>query len=595
MKHFIFRLMLEALRLTFFLLPTLLSAQVSGYIVVRPDTEKIAISPFVFGSGDEMTACFSPLVQTQPLIAATKPSLLRFGGIGAEYLDWEADSFAGFQYVDFLDTFIIPLPVNFGVDSFLRLCEDINAEPILTVNMHIADTALARRMVEYANGDTTTPMGQLRAARGHPLPYNVQIWSLGNEPDIAGGQWPTPPWQWTFYRHFGIPFLNWSWQDSSFWTPQDFANLIPLYVNTMESASPIPLEFIYSIAGDPSWLRPVIEPNIDLIDYLDIHYYASSAWDTIADTTDYIEWLSKTDTIFPAEPYAQLFRDSLAAMGASDIDLVVLEFNAGIIIVPDPLWWNYLTGLFIADCIGHWMHVGLKMAAVYSIHEGNPNDPADFPYFGIVRGDTASRRMPSHVIELYNTYFGDTLIYAFSDHKNTGYGIECWASIRSRDNKYVYVVINKTLDTTYTMTMQIKDSVGFFHLLNITNNAPLNAPFNGTTGIEDHGFFAPDSIIGGWTFLTQSFEPVSVSLFEVTPYSGITERREIFKDKILLPSMLKRGMILKLPLGIHVMYNIVGREIYRWDNAEKIKIPDIPQGIYFLKIRSSAPKKVIIF
>ncbi len=78
------------------------------------------------------------------------------------------------------------------------------------------------------------------------------IWSLGNEPDIAGGVWSTPFGNWTFYIHFGIPFSNWSWQDSSFWTPQDFANLIPLHVQAMQNASPIPLSFIYSIAGNPA-------------------------------------------------------------------------------------------------------------------------------------------------------------------------------------------------------------------------------------------------------------------------------------------------------------------------------------------------------
>jgi hypothetical protein len=300
--------------------PWLCFAQVPGNIVVYPDSENIPISRFVFASGDEMTACFSPLSQTRPLILATQPSLLRFGGIGAEYLDWEDDSLGGIFYIDFLDTFLLQDSVRFGVDSFMRLCEYVGAEPILTVNMQTGDTGLARRMVEYANGDTTTPMGSLRARRGHPEPYNVSIWSLGNEPDIAGGQWPVPPWgYWTFYRHFGIPFANWSWQDSSFWTPQDFADLVPLYVRAMESASPIPLKFVYSIAGDLSWLRPVLEPHGGLFDYLDIHYYASSAWDSIADTTDYIEWLSKTDTIYPCELVARVYRDSLAALGMSHI------------------------------------------------------------------------------------------------------------------------------------------------------------------------------------------------------------------------------------------------------------------------------------
>ena len=94
-----------------------------------------------------MSSCFSPLAETRPLIAATKPSLLRFGGIAAEYLDWEADSLGGVFYIDFIDTFMLQDSVNFGIDSFLRLCEVINAEPILTVNMQVVDTGLASMLM----------------------------------------------------------------------------------------------------------------------------------------------------------------------------------------------------------------------------------------------------------------------------------------------------------------------------------------------------------------------------------------------------------------------------------------------------------------
>lgn len=116
-------------------LPLLCFARVSGHIVVYPDSEKIPISPYIFGSGDEMNASFSPLSQIQPLIQATRPRILRFGGIGCEYFDWEADSLSGLSYVDFIDTFILTDSVKFGVDSFLRLCETVSALPILSVNM----------------------------------------------------------------------------------------------------------------------------------------------------------------------------------------------------------------------------------------------------------------------------------------------------------------------------------------------------------------------------------------------------------------------------------------------------------------------------
>lgn len=569
-------------------------AQISGNIVILPDSGKKAISPYVFGSGDEMNASFSPLNQTEPLIYETQPKLLRFGGIGAEYFDWMGDSLNGITYIDFIDTFTMPVPVNFGIDSMLRLCEYVGAEPILTVNMQTTDTSLARKMVEYVNGDTTTPMGNLRAQRGHPQPYNVKIWSLGNEPDIAGGVWPTPVGDWIFYRHFGIPFSNWSWQDSSFWTPQDFANLIPVYVQAMENASPIPLSFIYCIAGNPSWIRPVVEPNIDLIDYLDIHYYPSIfPFDSVPDTTDYIDWLSKTDTITPVEDYIQLFRDSLDAIGAYTIKIVVFEYNGGLIMTSDRLWWNYIDGLFIADCIGHLIRKGIELAGVYSIHEGSPQDSA-FPYFGIIRGDTVSRRMASYVIELYSTYFGDTLIYSYSDHKNTGYGIECWASKRSQDGSYALVIINKTLDTTYNINIRIKDSIQQFHIMSITNNAPIGAPYNGTTGIEDEGFLNPDSTSGGWSFLNHTFTPASIYLFEAYPYINVKER--VFGDnyKLLLPNILKRFEDIKmfLPEENIIIYSKTGRKIC--ELKKSTRLPHVSGGVYIIKIKNKSYKLIIL-
>lgn len=39
--------------------------------------------------------------------------------------------------------------------------------------------------MEYCNGDSSTMYGCLRAERGHPKPYGVQFWSLGNEFDYG--------------------------------------------------------------------------------------------------------------------------------------------------------------------------------------------------------------------------------------------------------------------------------------------------------------------------------------------------------------------------------------------------------------------------
>lgn len=68
-----------------------------------------------------------------------------------------------------------------GTDDWLRLCELVGAEPLICINAGNGSTDEARRWVEYVNGPADSPMGRRRAANGHPEPYGVRYWEIGNE------------------------------------------------------------------------------------------------------------------------------------------------------------------------------------------------------------------------------------------------------------------------------------------------------------------------------------------------------------------------------------------------------------------------------
>jgi alpha-N-arabinofuranosidase len=72
-------------------------------------------------------------------------------------------------------------PNDFGIDEFMAFCREVGTEPYVTVNSGLGDAKMAADEVEYANGGADTPMGRLRAANGHAEPYNVKVWSIGNE------------------------------------------------------------------------------------------------------------------------------------------------------------------------------------------------------------------------------------------------------------------------------------------------------------------------------------------------------------------------------------------------------------------------------
>jgi alpha-N-arabinofuranosidase len=76
---------------------------------------------------------------------------------------------------------------HFGTHEFLRLCELVGAQPYLCGNVGSGSPREMRDWVEYCNfpGDSTRALA--RAANGHPEPYGVRYWGVGNENWGCGG------------------------------------------------------------------------------------------------------------------------------------------------------------------------------------------------------------------------------------------------------------------------------------------------------------------------------------------------------------------------------------------------------------------------
>jgi alpha-N-arabinofuranosidase len=71
---------------------------------------------------------------------------------------------------------------DFGPDEFMTFCRVLNTEPYVIVSATSqGDDIMAAEEVEYFNGSIDSPMGKLRAENGHPEPYNVKWWGVGNE------------------------------------------------------------------------------------------------------------------------------------------------------------------------------------------------------------------------------------------------------------------------------------------------------------------------------------------------------------------------------------------------------------------------------
>ncbi|SEJ10971.1 hypothetical protein [Demequina mangrovi] len=149
---------------------------------------------------------------------------------------------------------------HIGTDEYVAFCRTIGARPHITVNMGTGTAEEAAAWVEYCNGSAETPMGRLRAAHGHPEPYGVDRWEIGNET-------------------YG------SWQ-GGFVGPEENGRRFALFAEAMRAASPIPLmlhaagnwfdlapprDGLVDVSNDGRWHGELLRQGVEHLDVVSIH------------------------------------------------------------------------------------------------------------------------------------------------------------------------------------------------------------------------------------------------------------------------------------------------------------------------------------
>ena len=76
---------------------------------------------------------------------------------------------------------------SFGTHEFLRLCDLIGCEPYVAANVGSGTVEEMSKWIEYCNSNSNSTVAQLRVQNGHPDPYKVTFWGIGNESWGCGG------------------------------------------------------------------------------------------------------------------------------------------------------------------------------------------------------------------------------------------------------------------------------------------------------------------------------------------------------------------------------------------------------------------------
>jgi len=209
-----------------------------------------------------------------------------------------------------------------GIHEFMELCSLINAQPYVAVNTGLGTVDEIAQQVEYINGASTTPMGKLRSENGHPNPYGVKFWAVGNE---MYGDWQL--------GH--IPLSEY----------------VKKHISMVEAMRKIdPSIKPVGVGAIGEWSRTMLSEGGDYMSLLSEHIYCKELKDVKAHTSQI------KDNIKRVADEHRKYRREISGLNEKDIRIAMDE-------------WNYWYGDYIYGELGCRYHWKDGMGIAEGFHE----------------------------------------------------------------------------------------------------------------------------------------------------------------------------------------------------------------------------------
>jgi alpha-N-arabinofuranosidase len=185
-------------------LPAVTSAQEQVRLVVNADLGKDTISRHIYGhfaehlgrdiyDGVWYREGNGPWRLRDDIIAALRrikvPNLRWPGGCFADYYHWEDGIGSAAQRPKMVNTVWggVTEDNSFGTHEYLELVRRLGTEPFIVGNVGSGTVKEMADWWEYVNHPGGSTLADRRAANGHPQPFNVRFWGVGNESWGCGG------------------------------------------------------------------------------------------------------------------------------------------------------------------------------------------------------------------------------------------------------------------------------------------------------------------------------------------------------------------------------------------------------------------------
>jgi alpha-L-arabinofuranosidase len=390
-----------------------------------------------YGAGIWDSKFKKPVKEVIDLARVSGMKIIRFpGGDGTQHYDWKKT--IGKTRKHFL----------FGIDEFLKTCEEIGAEPVITVSYFTGNKQDSADLVEYLNAlnDIKYPWAQERVKNGHPEPYHVQYFEIGNE-----------IWHGDFKKVKEV-------------FPRDYARRYLEYYNKMKAVDPSIK--IGVVLFTDEWNKEIMGIIKDKVDFGIMHIYPYPDGEEEQSINNEPEDIFK-DTLGSAvlkeEHNISETLKTIKQKSNRRIPLAITEYNGGFW-RDKPIPYRHCLGnaLLNAELLRVFMKPEneILMANYWNfvneywgmISNGFEDDPGALY-------DSYFKRPNFYVFQLYQEHFGNVLIEAKADDgfNNSDPNRIAYLSVnasKSPDGKKVYLmVINKNMKEAITSTIDLKDFV----------------------------------------------------------------------------------------------------------------------------------------
>ncbi|MDH6312433.1 alpha-N-arabinofuranosidase [Parabacteroides sp. PFB2-10] len=157
-------------------------------------------------------------------------------------------------------------PNTFGTDEFIKWCRKVGTEPYICTNAGTGTPEEMSDWVEYCNL-TVGKFGRMRANNGHPEPYDVKYWSVGNE--------------------------NWGGHELGARTVEEWGPMVRESAKLMRSVTK-DLKLFAAATSNKDWTMPLLKAAGQHLDYISVHGYWDPAFH-VNNISPYLECMMRTE------------------------------------------------------------------------------------------------------------------------------------------------------------------------------------------------------------------------------------------------------------------------------------------------------------